>query len=373
MSAPEEATSTQLCRDITEQIIPSVSNVEESWLILAERTLRVPSGIAVRRRAVAPLQAQQSQSRMFMSQWKQESMHAIRYPYFCCVLEGEVDIRLAFPAPQGQARQKGNAYQILTLPPQTVLVIPPGVLYPDGTQPHWERPAKPVADSRLFWILFLPTGVFCHTCSTTQSAHECQDDVFVPDLQLATLAEMMMEELRAPAADVRLAAQNLLMLILLRVRRGLAGQALQKAPAPQARGKKITVYATPNSLHLQRRDKHASGDDAVLGVKSAIVERACGYIRAHLNQPFGIKDIADYVYVSPSHLARLFRAERGMTLMKYVLQQRMEYASSMLANTELAIQEIARSVGYIHAPQFNRVFRKERGMTPGEFRQQHRS
>src|SRR5690606_28818518 len=103
-----------------------------------------------------------------------ESMHAVRFPYFCCVLEGEADIRLAFPPSHGQAQQKGNAYQILTLQPQTVLVISPGVLYPDGTQLHWERPAKPVADSRLFWILFLPTGVFCHTCSTFQARHECQ-------------------------------------------------------------------------------------------------------------------------------------------------------------------------------------------------------
>ncbi len=367
MPAPEDHSAADLYKIVSEQLLPQVALGDGSRVLLAHPRLQAPPDVAVRYRNAPPLKPDsRQQSRIFLSRWKQESMHAVRYPYLCCSLDGEADMRLAFPASRGQTSQKDHSYQILTLHPQTFLMIPPGVLYPDGTQVHWERQPQPVADSRLFWALFLPTGVFCHSCETRDTHHTCHDDIFVPDLQLPVLVEMLIEELRSTEADARQAAQNLLTLILVRIRRGLSSVSTNPIKKIVGGTRKSTVPLTPVS------EVTATTGNTTMPANSAIVERACYYIRSHLNQPFGIKDIAETLYVSPSHLARLFQQEMGTSVMRYARQRRLESALSMLANTELAVQEISRLSGYDHVPQFNRIFKQSHGMTPTDFRSRHR-
>ncbi len=366
MPAPEEHSVSELYQIVSDKLSPQPCASGSSRLLLAQPGLKAPADVAVRYRHAPPLKSEpHHQSRIFLSRWKQESMHAVRYPYLCCVLEGEADMRLAFPAKRGQIAQEDHNYQIISLHPQTFLMIPPGVLYPDGTQVHWERQPKPVADSQLFWILFLPTGVFCHSCTTHETKHTCQDDIFVPDLQLPVLVEMMIDELRTPGSEAIQAAQNLLNLILLRVRRGLS-----QLNRIQTRQRK--TQARRSSAPLSSAMEATDRCNTLMPANSALVERACNYIRSHLNQPFTIKDIAECLYVSPSHLARLFQQEMGTSMMRYTRQRRLDSAQSMLANTELAVQEIARLSGYDHVPQFNRLFKQSHGMTPTDFRSRHR-
>lgn len=367
MPALEDFSAADLYKIVSEQLLPQVAHGDGSRLLLAHPGLQAPPDVALRYRNAPPLKTEsRQQSRIFLSRWKQESMHAVRYPYLCCSLDGEADMRLAFPAVRGQVSKKDHSYQILTLHPQTFLLIPPGVLYPDGTQAHWERQSQPVADSRLFWALFLPTGVFCHSCETRDTRHTCHDDIFVPDLQLPGLVEMLIEELGSTGADARLAAQNLLTLILVRIGRGLSSVSTNPVKKIVGGTRKSTVPLAPVS------EVAATADNTIMPVNSAIVERACHYIRSHLNQPFSIKDIAEVLYVSPSHLARLFQQEMGTSIMRYARQRRLDTAISMLANTELAVQEISRLSGYDHVPQFNRIFKQSHAMTPSEFRSRHR-
>jgi AraC-like DNA-binding protein len=370
-SVMEENTATQLSEILSGQLLPAVMALGKFPLVLAQQPLQPTAGITARKfeAPLLPTEAASS-SRFFLSQWKRESMHAVRYPYFCCALEGEADMRLAFPTGRGQPRAQSGVYQIVTLRPPSLLAIPPGVLYPDGMQAHWEREDGPVADSRLFWMLFLPTGVLCHTCSTRETKHICRPDIFAPDLQTSTLAETLIEELQASATDANLVAQSLLLAILLRVQRGLVQSAASKTPARKQKVQSADrKSAATKSVALQ----DFSDASATPPFNSVIVERACTYIRAHLSQPFGIRDVAEYSYVSPSHLTRLFHQNLGTTVMKYVSQQRLEHVRHMLANTELAVQDIAHQVGYQHTPQLNRVFKQVHGVTPTEFRNAQRT
>jgi AraC-like DNA-binding protein len=113
-------------------------------------------------------------------------------------------------------------------------------------------------------------------------------------------------------------------------------------------------------------------DTSVPVINSTILERACLYIQKNRGGTLDIEDIANHAYVSPSYLAKLFRTELKSTVKKYVLEQRMEAARSMLMNTEMSIQEIARFTGYMQPPQFIRVFKQVHNVTPLNFRQRHR-
>jgi len=347
---------------LSQQIIPQVASKDSLNIILAQRPLRLPADIRTKHCPAPALKVDgKLRSNWFLAQYEKEAMHAIRFPYFCYVLEGEIDMRLGIPVRQGKARGVVHSYDILTLPAHSVLLIPPGVFFPDGSQFHWERAPQPPADSRLFWMHVLPTGALCHTCTTQKSFHTFSHfDTFVTDQQLAVLTEMLVEELQSSDTDIALGAPSALSLLLLRLRRGLSNS------APAAKGRAW------ESEKQKMVSKKSVSDAAAPAINSTILERACVYIQRQRGFPLDINDIANHAYVSPSYLAKLFRTELKTTVKKYVLEKRMERAASMLTNTEVSIQEIARYAGYMQPPQFNRVFKQFYHVTPTEFRRRNR-
>jgi AraC-like DNA-binding protein len=275
------------------------------------------------------------------------------------VVEGEIDMRLGIPARHGKMRGVVNSYDILTMHTNTFLYIPPGVFFPESGA-HWERVALPVPDSQLFWLHVMPTGALCHTCTTRNGIHIFDNyDVFVPDTQLPTLAEILSDELQSAEPDSYHSASSALLLLLLRVRNGLRRSEATNSPGEW------------NAYGKGRLSKMTRPEAAALSTNPAIVEKACKYIQKNLSHD--IDQVASHVYVSSSHLTKLFRTYLNTTVNKYVLDQRMEVARSFLLNTEISIKEIARFTGYKQPPQFNRVFKQVHHLTPKEFRQKNQS
>lgn len=62
----------------------------------------------------------------------------------------------------------------------------------------------------------------------------------------------------------------------------------------------------------------------------------------------------------------------NMTPLNYLRKVRMENASSLLLSTEYSIQEISVMVGIMDANYFVKLFKKEYGETPSEFRKYHK-
>jgi AraC-like DNA-binding protein len=326
-------------------------------MILAQRPLKLPADIRVRRKAAPPLQVDgKCKSNLYLAQYKREAMHAIRFPYLMYVLEGELEMRLGIPARPGKSGDAVTTYQIITLPAQTFLVIPPGVFHPDSDRHNSVRSTSP-ANLKVFMMRVLPTGGFCHS-SSMQNGKFLPDhlDVFVPCFRLALLAEMLMEELQSSGTETLAVAQHTLVALLSRTRRGLS----EGVPATLGQDTKEPKTSTPS-------------DALSPGENSVTVDRACDYIRSHLATPFHLEDVASHAYISPSHLTRLFRVEQKTTVMNYALNQRLQYAQSLLLNSELTVEEIARYIGYSQTPQFNRIFKRIHGVNPTEFRRRHRS
>jgi len=80
------------------------------------------------------------------------------------------------------------------------------------------------------------------------------------------------------------------------------------------------------------------------------------------------EDLADRVHVSSRTMLRLFKDEYGCSPMEMVFQQRINLAMTLLNNTDDVIEEVARHCGYENVSSFIRVFRKQVGTTPGQFR-----
>lgn len=86
------------------------------------------------------------------------------------------------------------------------------------------------------------------------------------------------------------------------------------------------------------------------------------------NYDFSVKQVAEFAGLSLPGISQYFKAQRGMTVIDYVLQLRIQAAKNMLANTDMLISEIVNAIGYVSVPSFVSKFKRVTGMTPGEYR-----
>jgi AraC-like DNA-binding protein len=101
------------------------------------------------------------------------------------------------------------------------------------------------------------------------------------------------------------------------------------------------------------------------------VEKARHYLSAHLTQEIHTEDIASAVGVSPYHLSRLFKALTGRTMREYLIHERIEAAKQLLITGGLSIPQIASLLRFCDQSYFTLVFRRETGMTPGQFKKEN--
>ncbi|MFD0620543.1 response regulator [Paenibacillus sp. GCM10027629] len=101
----------------------------------------------------------------------------------------------------------------------------------------------------------------------------------------------------------------------------------------------------------------------------SIVEKVKQYIAENIGQQaLSRKDIANYVYLNPDYLTRLFKKETGMSLSDYMQQQRIECAKELLTTTVNSISDIALTSGYSNLSYFSTIFKRATRMNPIEFR-----
>lgn len=99
-----------------------------------------------------------------------------------------------------------------------------------------------------------------------------------------------------------------------------------------------------------------------------IVNKVQEYIFNNLNRDFSLKELADCCRLTPSYLSAVFKRETGCSVMSFAASRKIYYACTLLTDTHMQIQEIARHCGYRDVSYFTRAFRRETGVTPTEYR-----
>jgi transcriptional regulator GlxA family with amidase domain len=84
--------------------------------------------------------------------------------------------------------------------------------------------------------------------------------------------------------------------------------------------------------------------------------------------PFRLPELAVEVSMSASALSHFFKKRIRRNLVDYINDIRMGYATKMLFETTNSIAEIAFLCGFNNVSNFNRIFKKQKGQTPNEYR-----
>ena len=79
---------------------------------------------------------------------------------------------------------------------------------------------------------------------------------------------------------------------------------------------------------------------------------------------------ADKLCLSPNYFSDLLKKETGSTALRFIHDKAMEIAKTELASTDSTVNEIAYSLGFQYPQHFTRLFKKEVGCTPNEYRAQ---
>ena len=102
--------------------------------------------------------------------------------------------------------------------------------------------------------------------------------------------------------------------------------------------------------------------------KASLVEAVESFVEKNLESSIQLKDIAAAVFVSPSHLSKMFKQYTGKSLVDYIQEVRLLAAEKLLRDTDLTITEIAGKVGFNDAAYFATCFKNHMEITPLQFR-----
>lgn len=96
--------------------------------------------------------------------------------------------------------------------------------------------------------------------------------------------------------------------------------------------------------------------------------QADALLRAHLDRPLAISELAEALFISPGYLRQLFQRAYGHGPMHHLLDLRIEQAKQLLAAGNLPVAEVARHCGFASAFHFSRVFSRLAGQPPSRWR-----
>lgn len=101
------------------------------------------------------------------------------------------------------------------------------------------------------------------------------------------------------------------------------------------------------------------------------VQKVKSFIDQNYKDEIRLTQVADIAGMSPSAFSRFFKLHTGRNLSEYIIDLRLGYASRMLVDSTHSIAEIGFSCGFNNLSNFNRIFKKRKGCSPSEFRENY--
>jgi AraC-like DNA-binding protein len=94
-------------------------------------------------------------------------------------------------------------------------------------------------------------------------------------------------------------------------------------------------------------------------------------IDANYQRRLSLQEVAAAEFVSEAWLSRLFRKEVGVSFVQYLTALRLRHAADQLLTTRKPVQQIAREQGFASTRMMSDLFKRQHGVTPRQYREQH--
>lgn len=101
------------------------------------------------------------------------------------------------------------------------------------------------------------------------------------------------------------------------------------------------------------------------------VQKVRSFIDQNYRDEIRLPQVAEIAGMSPSAFSRFFKLHTGRNLSDYVIDLRLGYASRLLVDSSRSVAEIGYTCGFNNLSNFNRIFKKRKGCSPTEFRENY--
>lgn len=122
-----------------------------------------------------------------------------------------------------------------------------------------------------------------------------------------------------------------------------------------------------HSVQRSETDRQQSSTAASLGTRNEKLIRIIAYFEEHMEDIVELDEIARKLGISRRQMERLFNHHIGTTPRKYLQDLRLQRGRMLLAETDMAVIEVAAACGYDSAAHFSKRFREAFGISPHKF------
>ena len=98
------------------------------------------------------------------------------------------------------------------------------------------------------------------------------------------------------------------------------------------------------------------------------IKKVYEYIEQNYQEKIKVEEVAQRLNMTETTLSRLIKRRTGKSFIDFLNDYRIGFATRWLTGTNQSISEIAFRCGFYNISNFNRIFKKNKGCTPGEYR-----
>jgi AraC-like DNA-binding protein len=139
--------------------------------------------------------------------------------------------------------------------------------------------------------------------------------------------------------------------------------------------RELQVHFVNTLIIILARNIAASRPQAVSDTTDTKALDILQYIQAHITEPEKIKAeaISRHFGISENYLGRYFKKHTHETLQEYIVHYKLRMVENKLLHSSMRLNEIASELGFTDKSHLNRLFRKYKGLSPGEYKKQQQA
>ncbi|UKS24951.1 response regulator [Paenibacillus sp. HWE-109] len=141
----------------------------------------------------------------------------------------------------------------------------------------------------------------------------------------------------------------------------------QELPFPRGLGT-ITHHFDTFTAHMY------AAMETIRGIRNwgygKVTQAAIAYLEQHFGDPdLTLTKIAQQLEVKPANFSHMFKSELGVPFSQYLIRLRMDKAAEQLSESANKVYEVSAAVGFSDYVHFSKMFKRHKGLTPTEYRQ----
>lgn len=125
----------------------------------------------------------------------------------------------------------------------------------------------------------------------------------------------------------------------------------------------LRIWFLDKIIQACRNVKHKKKEQEL-----GLIEKAKIYINENFYKDISLEDVSRHVDISTYYFSKLFKEETNENFIEHLTNIRIEHAKKLLQDKELSIKQICLETGYSEPNYFSRIFKKNVGITPTEYR-----